>query len=69
MSLTPALSTQLGRLTRREKAALADHLWRQAEGFSPTSDQLLKLRLRAESALAHPERLNPVGDAVRRLKR
>jgi hypothetical protein len=69
MSVSAALSLQLGRLSRREKAALADHLWREAEGFTATPDQLLKLRRRAEAALAHPERLKPVGDAVRRLKR
>lgn len=70
MPLTSSLATQLRRLSAREKAALADHLWREAESkIGPTTTQLGLLDARAARAQAHPEKLKPVGDAVRRLRR
>jgi len=68
--LTNSLATQLRRLSAREKAALADHLWREAESkLGPTALRLELLDARAARAQAHPEKLKPVGDAVRRLRR
>ena len=70
MPLTATLATQLRRLSAKEKAALADHLWREAEAkLDPTSDQLEVLEARAARAVAQPGRLRHVGDAVRRLRR
>ena len=70
MPLTSSLATQLRRLSAREKAALADHLWREAEAkIGPTAAQLDLLDSRAAKAQAHPEKLRPLGDAVRRLRR
>jgi hypothetical protein len=70
MPLTTDLAKKLRRLSAREKAAVADHLWREAEAkLGPTASQLEKLDARAASALKHPESLKPVGDAVRRLRR
>jgi hypothetical protein len=70
MPLTSSLATQLRRLSPREKAALADHLWREAEAkLGPTATQLDLLDSRAVKAKAHPEKLKPVGDALRRLRR
>ena len=70
MPVTASLATQLRRLSAREKAAVADHLWRQAEAkLGPTAAQLDTLNSRAASALAHPHKLKPAGDAVRRLRR
>ena len=70
MPLTSSLATQLRRLSPREKAALADHLWREAESkLGPTATQLDLLDARAARAKANPEKLKPVGDALRRLRR
>ena len=70
MPVTATLATQLRRLSAREKAALADHLWREAETkLEPTAAQLAELDRRAASAIAAPHKLRPVGDAVRRLRR
>lgn len=70
MPLTSRLATQLRRLSPREKAALADHLWREAEPkLGPTPAQLDLLEARAAKALAYPAKLKPAGDALRRLRR
>lgn len=70
MPVTATLATQLRRLTAREKAALADHLWREVEAkLGPTDPQLAELDRRAAEALAHPEKLRPAGDALKRLRR
>lgn len=70
MPLTSALAAQLRRLTPREKAAIADHLWREAEPkLGPTASQVAKLEARAAAALKSPQKLRPLGDAVRRLRR
>ncbi|MBL9219712.1 MAG: hypothetical protein JNG82_14585 [Opitutaceae bacterium] len=70
MPLTASLATQLRRLSAREKAALADHLWREAElKLEPSPTQLGLLEARAAKAITHPAKLKPVGDAVRRLRR
>lgn len=70
MALTSTLATELRRLSPREKAALADHLWREAElKVGPTAAQLELLESRAAKALAQPAKLKPAGDALRRLKR
>jgi hypothetical protein len=54
----------------REKAALADHLWREGEsGIGPTASQLSRLNARAVKALRNPASLKPAGDALRRLRR
>lgn len=69
MPVSSALAGQLRRLTAREKAALADHLWRQAEDrLGPSAWQLATLGEREQAALATPRRLRPVGDALRRLR-
>jgi hypothetical protein len=70
MPVTTSLATQLRRLSPREKAALGDHLWREAEAkLGLTAAQLDLLDVRAAKAIAHPEKLKPAGDAVRRLRR
>ncbi|MBI2517834.1 MAG: hypothetical protein HYV95_13100 [Opitutae bacterium] len=70
MPVTTRLAAELRRLSAREKAAVADHLWREAEAkLGPTASQLATLNSRAASALAHPHRLKPAGDAERRLRR
>lgn len=70
MPLSASLATQLRRLSAREKATLADHLWREAENkVGPTEAQLSLLDARAASALSHPQKLRPAGDALRRLRR
>ena len=70
MPLTANLATQLRRLSAREKAALADHLWREAEPkLGPTPAQIDLLDSRVAKALARPGKLKPVGDALRRLRR
>ena len=70
MPVTATLATHLRRLSPREKAALADHLWREAEAkLGPTEAQLAELDRRAAEALAAPGKHRPVGDAVRRLRR
>ncbi len=70
MALTNTIVREIRRLTSREKAALADHLWREAEGeVAPTTAQLARLNHRAEQALRHPELTKPVGDATRRLRK
>ncbi len=70
MPLTADLASKLRRLSPREKAALADHLWREAEQkLGPTSTQLDMLNSRVAKAMARPGKLKPVGDALRRLRR
>ncbi len=70
MPLTADLASKLRRLTAREKAILADHLWREAESkLGPTPTQLDSLNLRVAKAMAHPGKLKPAGDALRRLRR
>ena len=70
MPVTTILAHELRRLTAGEKAALADHLWREAElKLGPTPAQLAELDRRAELALKQPHKLRPAGDALRRLKR
>ena len=70
MPVTSTLAAQLRRLSAREKAALADHLWREAEvKLAPSAAQLAELDRREASALRRPQRLRSVGDAVRRLRR
>ena len=70
MPVTATLATQLRRLSAREKAAVADHLWREAETkLGPTTAQLAELDRRAAAALTAPQKLRPAGDAVRRLRR
>jgi len=70
MPFTATLASQLRRLSAREKAALADHLWREAETkLGATVAQLDLLDERAAKALAHPAKLKPAGDALRRLRR
>ena len=70
MPVTTKLAAQLRRLSAREKAALADHLWREAETkLGPTDGQLAVLEARAAAAVSRPQLLRPVGDAVRRLRR
>jgi hypothetical protein len=70
MAVTTRLASQLRKLSAREKAVVADHLWREAEAtISPSSAQIAALDERAAKAIAHPSRLKPVGDAVRRLRR
>ena len=68
--LTKDLAKRLQRLTPREKAAVADHLWREAEAkIGPTEAQLAILDDRAAAAIQNPRKLKPAGDASRRLKR
>ena len=68
--LTATLATQLCRLTAREKAALADHLWRESElKLVASPAQLGLLQASAAKAIAHPAKLKPVCGAVRRLRR
>lgn len=70
MPLTADLASQLRRLSAREKAALADHLWREAEPkLGPTAGQIEVLNSRVARAMAQPGKLKPVGDALRRLRR
>ena len=70
MSVTADLASRLRRLSPRQKAALADHLWREAEAkIGPTASQVSLLNERAAKALQNPSLLKPVGDAVRRLRR
>ena len=70
MPLTTDLAKRLRRLSPREKAAVADHLWREAEAkLGPTPSQLATLDERAAAGLRSPRKLKPVGDAVRRLRR
>jgi len=70
MPLTADLASQLRRLSAREKAALADHLWREAEPkLGPTPAQLHLLDSRVAKAMAHEGNHKPMGDALRRLRR
>jgi hypothetical protein len=70
MPLPSELAATLRKLSPREKAAVADHLWRESEAkISPTAAQIEMLNERAAKALQRPHRLKPVGDAVRRLRR
>ena len=70
MPVTATLANQLRRLSAREKAAVADHLWREAETkLGPTDTQVAELDRRAAAALATPQKLRPLGDALRRLRR
>jgi hypothetical protein len=70
MPVTTTLVHELRRLTAREKAVVADCLWREAElKLGPTTAQLTELDRRAELAIQHPHKLRPAGDAVRRLRR
>jgi hypothetical protein len=70
MPVTATLADQLRRLSAREKAAVADHLWREAETkLGPTKAQVAELDHRAAAALAAPQKLRPSGDALRRLRR
>ncbi|HTB62000.1 MAG TPA: hypothetical protein VK737_00315 [Opitutales bacterium] len=70
MTLTATLTAELQRLSTREKAALADYLWREAElKLGPTPTKIEELDRRAELALKHPHKLRPAGDAIRRLRR
>lgn len=70
MPVTSTLANQLRRLSPREKAALADHLWREAESkLGPTMAQIDLLDSRAAKAIAQPSKLKPAGDALRRLRR
>ncbi len=70
MPLTADLAKRLKRLSPREKAALADHLWREAESkLGPTSSQLAMLDERAAAALRTPAKTKPSGHALRRLRR
>ena len=63
------LASRLRRLSPRQKAALADHLWREAETkIEPSASQVELLNERAAKALRSPSRLKPVEDAVRRLR-
>lgn len=68
--MNASLASQLRRLSPREKAAIADHLWREAESkLAPTSAQVATLDERVAKALRNPSRLKPAGDAVLRLRR
>jgi hypothetical protein len=70
MPVSIQLASQLRKLSAREKAIVADHLWREAEGkFSATPPQVSVLNERLAKAIAHPRRLRPVGDAIARLRR
>jgi hypothetical protein len=70
MPVTADLASRLRRLSSREKAALADHLWREVEAkIGPTTPQLDRLNARAAKALRNPGSLKPAGDAIRRLRR
>jgi putative addiction module component (TIGR02574 family) len=70
MTLTATLTGELKRLTLREKAALADHLWREVEGgIGPTPDQLAELNRRAADALKNPKKLRSPSELVRRIRR
>lgn len=70
MPVTTRLASQLRKLSAREKAVVADHLWREAEGkFSATPTQVATLNERLEKAVDNPNRLRPVGDALARLRR
>ena len=70
MAMPTSLARQIGKLTAREKAALADHLWREAEQkFKPTAGQLATLDRRAALAAGNPQQTRPLGDAVRQLSR
>ena len=70
MPLTADLASKLRRLSAREKAALADHLWREAEPrLGPTPAHLDLLNSRVAKAMARPGKLKPVGDALKRLRR
>ena len=70
MPLTRGLAAQLRRLSPREKAAIADHLWREAETkLGPTARRIALLDARAAKAVAHRQKLKPAGDALRRLRR
>ena len=63
-------SIPVEKLSAREKAVVADHLWREAEAtISPSSAQIGVWDESAAKAISHPTRLKPVGDAVRRLRR
>ena len=70
MPLSTSLAAHLRRLSAREKAVLADHLWREAEvKLGPTPAQLDQLDTRVARAVSHPQKLRPAGDALRRLRR
>jgi hypothetical protein len=70
MPVTTRLASQLRKLSAREKAVVADHLWREAEGkFSATPSQIATLNERLAKAVGHPRRLRPIGDALARLRK
>jgi len=70
MSVVALHAAKLKHLSARHKAQLADHLWREAEAkLGPTDAQIAELDRRAVSALKHPRKLRPAGDALRRLRR
>lgn len=69
-AVPPNLAASLRRLSRRQKAALADHLWREAEkGVEPTGADLGQLDARAAEAVSHPQRLRPLGTALKQIRR
>ena len=70
MPIAADLASRLRRLSPRQKVALADHLWREAEmKIGPSASQVELLNERAAKALRSPSRLKPAGDAARRLRR
>jgi hypothetical protein len=70
MPLSSTTTCEIRRLKAKDKAALADHLWREAEGsMSPTLAQLAMLNGRASQAMRQPATTRPLGDALRRLKK
>jgi hypothetical protein len=70
MTLTATMTGELKRMTLRQKAALADHLWREVEeGLGPTPDQVAELNRRATAALKNPKKLRSPTELVRRIRR
>jgi hypothetical protein len=64
------LENQLKALNPEEKRALADWLWRSAEGAPDlTPAQSKVLQSRADAALHDPSKRFPLGDAEKRLRR
>ena len=64
------LRAHLKALNAREKRALADWLWRSAEGAPDiTAEQKALLDRRARAALREPAKRFPLGDAEKKLRR